>query len=68
MNYYEKTGRLQEVELVKRLSPVAWTHINLYGKYDFLSDEEMIDMDDVISRLTQTEINLYDNQNSLLFN
>jgi len=32
---YEKSGDKEKCELIKRLSPVAWQHINMVGKYEF---------------------------------
>ncbi|MFC1659592.1 Tn3 family transposase [Pseudomonadota bacterium] len=31
----QKLNQTAQIEALKRISPVAWTHINLYGKYDF---------------------------------
>jgi hypothetical protein len=30
-----KLGQVQQINALKRISPIAWTNINLYGKYDF---------------------------------
>ena len=31
----EKAGKKDEIEKLKRISPVAWGHINIYGRYEF---------------------------------
>ena len=41
---YEKHGNKRMCELIKRLSPVAWQHINFVGKYEFRSDKNMINL------------------------
>ena len=34
----------EQIDALKRVSPIAWTHINLYGKYDFEQNVESIDI------------------------
>jgi len=46
--------RHSHCELIKRLSPVAWQHINLVGKYEFCMEKRIIDLQEV----TQTVINI----------
>ncbi|MFK8020758.1 MAG: Tn3 family transposase [Pseudomonadales bacterium] len=41
----------QEVALVKRLSPVAWQHINLFGRYEFNGELRMPDLDEMIANI-----------------
>jgi len=31
---YEKLGLLDKVEMINRISPVAWQNVNLVGKYE----------------------------------
>mgnify|MGYP007113784769 CR=1 FL=1 len=38
-----------------RLSPVAWQHINLIGKYEFYSDRELPNLHEVIQNLISNE-------------
>jgi TnpA family transposase len=47
----EAEGRHKDVELVKRLSPVAWRHINLFGRYEFGSELSMPDLDEIIRNI-----------------
>ncbi|MCP4949430.1 MAG: Tn3 family transposase [Aestuariibacter sp.] len=44
----ESEGKEEEAALVKRLSPVAWRHINLFGRYEFKGDLDMPDLDEII--------------------
>jgi hypothetical protein len=44
--------------IIKRLSPVAWQHINLVGKYEFLRNQKPINIQEVIDAMLQnSEIN-----------
>ena len=52
---FQKSESLSNVELcklIKRMSPVAWTHVNFYGKYEFLSSEESIDIDKMLGKIS----------------
>ena len=40
----EKRGEEDICSLIKRLSPVAWQHINLLGKYEFYFKEKIINL------------------------
>jgi len=43
--------------LIKRLSPVAWQHINLIGKYDFCLNQNIINIQEFIEKaLLNSEI------------
>jgi len=49
--YRENTGDVQGVDLVRRISPVAWQHINLCGRYEFGQRPEEINLRTVIEEL-----------------
>jgi len=51
----ESIGDVQGVEVLKQISPVAWQHINLYGRYEFRKCSEPIDLDDIVRQLTQVQ-------------
>jgi len=53
LSYKEKAGDNQSAEMLKQVSPVAWQHINLHGRYEFSRQPEDINMDDIIERLAQ---------------
>ena len=40
----ERNGRQDVVDIISRLSPVAWQHINLNGEYAFNKDRKEIDL------------------------
>lgn len=42
---------LEECEKVIRLSPVAWQHISLVGKYEFTSNTELPNLETVMEQL-----------------
>lgn len=44
-------GKEREAALVKRLSPVAWQHINLFGRYEFNGEPNMPDIDEMIANV-----------------
>lgn len=43
-------GMLEECKKVIRLSPVAWIHINLIGKYEFTNNVVLLDLQGVIAQ------------------
>ncbi len=45
---YKKLKITEYSDLVKRLSPVAWQHINLVGKYEFCKNQISIIIQEVI--------------------
>ncbi|MEQ1544241.1 Tn3 family transposase, partial [Methyloglobulus sp.] len=47
----ESEGKEDEAALVKRLSPVAWRHINLFGRYEFNGDLQLPDIDEIIRHI-----------------
>lgn len=50
--YYRGTGEQESLELVKKVSPVAWLNVNLNGTYSFTFEQNVINMADVLSPLT----------------
>lgn len=47
----EKLGNLDALEFIRRLSPIAWRHIILNGRYEFASILADIDLDKMIAAL-----------------
>lgn len=39
---------------MKNISPIAWIHINMTGKYEFTEDREYIDIKEMVDQLTQS--------------
>jgi len=56
LDYKEAAGDVQGATLLKQVSPVAWQHINFYGRYEFRKGPEPINMREVIQGLTQVPV------------
>ncbi len=48
----ESEGKGKEAALVKRLSPVAWRHTNLFGRYEFFGESAMPDLDEMVANIS----------------
>ncbi len=46
---HEQNGRQDIVDIIARLSPVAWQHINLNGEYSFNKGKREIDLAGLLS-------------------
>ena len=40
----EKNNQIEEIEIIKQISPTAWQHINFMGRYEFNQQQENIDI------------------------
>ncbi len=58
LTYYESTGDAASAEWIKQISPVAWQHINLYGRYEFQKKPNPINLDEIIRQVTEAKANL----------
>ena len=47
---------IQGTSLLKQVSPFAWQHINLYGRYEFRRGPETIDMNEIVQELAQVPV------------
>ncbi len=56
LNYKEGAGDAQGAALLKQVSPVAWQHINLYGRYEFSKSPETIDVGALVQELSQVPV------------
>lgn len=54
LDYRESNGK--DLDVLKHISPVAWQHINLYGRYEFNKNPEPINMDIIIQELAQFQV------------
>jgi TnpA family transposase len=55
MEHFEESGQKEKYEFVKRLSPIAWVHINFLGHYSFKGNE-IIDIDRLLSQYKINDI------------
>lgn len=56
LNYKEAAGDAQGAVLLKQVSPVAWQHINMYGRYEFSKSPETIDIGAIVQELSQVPV------------
>jgi len=47
----EKARDYEKIDLIKQISPIAWRHINLYGRYKFQKKENTINIQKIIDIL-----------------
>ncbi len=52
----ERRGELGSADILKRVSPVAWQHINFYGRYQFDDDFMPMDFDRLREQLSSEEV------------
>jgi len=57
---FEKKKELhcyEQSNFITKISPLAWQHINLYGKYEFYGESKNIDMEKMIYELEKMPLN-----------
>ncbi len=47
----ERSEDVQALKFIERLSPIAWRHINLGGRYEFINTSGDINLDEMIANL-----------------
>ena len=47
----QNSGYAEGIALLKRVSLVAWQHINLHGRYEFTKSQDVIDTQEIILEL-----------------
>ncbi len=53
-----RLGDAQGAALLAHVSPVAWQHINFYGRYEFSKGPEAINLEEIIQALDQVPVSL----------
>jgi TnpA family transposase len=51
--YRESVGDIEGAAALKKVSPGAWQHINLYGRYEFTKAQDAIDMQEIIQEMVK---------------
>jgi hypothetical protein len=51
LNRYQAVGNQKALELLMRISPVAWQHIHFLGDYAFRDKQHPIDLEAVLARV-----------------
>jgi TnpA family transposase len=54
--YKEAAGDRAGAELLTQVSPIAWQHINFYGRYEFTKGATPINLDAIVEELAQHPI------------
>ena len=54
--YKEGVGDIQGAALLTQISPIAWQHINLYGRYEFRKSPDIIDFEAIVQELSRVPI------------
>ncbi len=49
--YYRTTGDEENLEMVEKVSPVAWINVNLNGTYNFTFEQKVINIAEILSPL-----------------
>ena len=55
LDYAERTKDFELADRIKPISPVSWKHVNFYGEYTFRDPGEVVDLDQMVSRLVTME-------------
>lgn len=56
--FKENLGGDQGAAFFKPISPIAWQHVNLYGRYEFSKEPEAINLHTLIQELAHPQIPL----------
>jgi hypothetical protein len=58
LDHKEAAGDIEGAERLKQVSPVAWQHINFFGRYEFRKGPEAINMRELLRELAQLPVRL----------
>lgn len=48
---YQDDGNKKALDMLRKISPVAWQHINFLGHYSFLGNKTPIDLDSILASI-----------------
>ena len=51
LDHTESKGDCGLADRIKSISPVSWKHVNFYGEYTFRDTGDIVDLDQMVSRL-----------------
>jgi hypothetical protein len=46
---------MQGIDEIKKISPIAWQHINFHGRYEFQKQPGLLNLDAIMQGLTEWE-------------
>jgi hypothetical protein len=49
-------GDVQGAALLTQVSPVAWQHLNFYGRYEFRKGPQAINMEEIVQALAHAPV------------
>jgi len=49
--FQQTRGNVEQIDALKSISPVAWQHINFYGRFEFAKSYPVVDLDALIQGL-----------------
>jgi hypothetical protein len=58
----ENEGKKEEVDIIKRISPIAWQNVNLLGRFEFHKSQTVVNIDEMISLIEQKNVWLQPNK------
>lgn len=58
LQHHLARGNEEQLQLLQRVSPVAWHHINFHGRYQFNRPPVVIDVPDLVRQLAELDIAL----------
>lgn len=53
LEHKQKARQMQGIDEIKNISPIAWQHINLPGRYEFQKQPDLLSLDAIIQGLTE---------------
>jgi TnpA family transposase len=56
LTYRESIGDIEGAAALKKVSLIAWQHINLHGRYEFIKDIDLIDINEIIRALARVPV------------
>ena len=56
LEHQERTGDTEGAQATKKICPIAWQHINLQGRFEFLKTPDALNLDAIIRTLTTPQI------------
>lgn len=58
LQHHQAQGNNEQIQLLRRVSPVAWQHINFHGRYQFNRPPVIVDVPNLVRQLAQFDIAL----------
>jgi hypothetical protein len=55
LEHRQNLGDDEAVKQLKKVSPVAWQHINMHGRYEFKKNAGQFEIEDIIQELIKNE-------------